>query len=169
VPIRAAVLTISDKGYRGERVDTSGPLLSERLGAIAQVVEQALVPDDPAMISSALVRLAGLADLVLTTGGTGLSPRDQTPEATLAVLDRQVPGISELLRADGALKTPTAWLSRGVAGLRGRCLIINLPGSARAVAEGMDALLPILPHAVQMAQGVNLEHDDHGAGAGHEH
>jgi molybdopterin adenylyltransferase len=162
--IRAAVVTVSDKGYQGAREDASGPLLAERLGAIAEVVERALVPDEPEMISAALQRLAAQVDLVITTG-TGLAPRDHTPEATLAVLDRQVPGIPELLRAQGALKTPMASLSRGVAGLRGRCLIINLPGSVRAVAEGIETLLPILPHAIQMAQGVDLEH--HAPGQSH--
>ncbi|NLX37291.1 MAG: MogA/MoaB family molybdenum cofactor biosynthesis protein [Chloroflexi bacterium] len=156
--MRAAVITISDKGYQGVRKDASGPLLAEQLGRIAEVVERVLVADEPAMISEALIRLAEQVDLVITTGGTGLAPRDQTPEATLAVIDRPVPGISELLRAQGTLKTPMASLSRGVAGLRGRCLIINLPGSLRAVAEGMETLLPILPHAVQMAQGIDLEH-----------
>ncbi len=160
--IRAAVLTVSDKGYRGERVDASGPLLAERLGQIATVVEQALVPDEPEMISATLRRLAAAADLVISTGGTGLAPRDRTPEATLAVLDRLVPGIPELLRAEGARKTPTATLSRGVAGQIGKTLVINLPGSTRAVDEGMDTLLPILPHAIQMAQGVDLEHNHHG-------
>jgi molybdenum cofactor synthesis domain-containing protein len=169
VAMRAAVVTISDKGFRGERVDTSGPLLAERLRQIAEVVELALVPDEPEMISAALVRLAASVDLVITTGGTGLAPRDQTPEATLAVLDRLVPGIPELLRAEGARKTPTATLSRGVAGQIGRCLVINLPGSARAVAEGMDTLLPLLPHAVQMAQGINLEHDHHSHEQHHAH
>ena len=156
--MRAAVITISDKGYQGVRKDASGPLLAEQLGRIAEVVERVLVADEPTMISEALIRLAEQVDLVITTGGTGLAPRDQTPEATLAVIDRPVPGISELLRAQGTLKTPMASLSRGVAGLRGRCLIINLPGSLRAVAEGMETLLPILPHAVQMAQGIDLEH-----------
>jgi len=167
--MRAAVVTISDKGSRGERLDTSGPLLAERLGQIAEVVEMALVPDEPELISAVLVRLAQVAELVITTGGTGLAPRDQTPEATLAVLDRLVPGIPELLRAEGASKTLNATLSRGVAGQIGRCLVINLPGSARAVAEGMDTLLPILPHAVQMAQGINLEHTPQNQGPEHAH
>lgn len=160
--IRAAILTVSDKGYHGERVDASGTLLLERLSQIATVVETALVPDEPEMISAALRRLAGLAELIITTGGTGLTPRDRTPEATLAVLDRQAPGIAELLRAEGVRKTPMAALSRGVAGQIGKTLVINLPGSPRAVDEGMDTLLPILPHAIQMARGVNLEHD-HGS------
>ena len=161
--IRAAVVTVSDKASRLERIDTSGPLVAERLGAIAEVVELALVPDEPAQLSATLVRLADQVDLVITTGGTGLAPRDQTPEATLAVLDRLVPGIPELLRREGARHTPTSALSRGVAGQRGRCLIINLPGSLSAVTEGMDTLLPILPHALQMAQGIDLEHHDHAA------
>lgn len=159
--IRCAVITVSDKGYAGQRADASGPLLASRLMQMgADVCEQVLTPDEPELISRELVRLADEAglDLIITTGGTGPAPRDHTPEATLAVIDRAMPGLAELLRWEGYRKTPLAVLSRGVAGLRGSCLIVNLPGSPRAVAEGMDALAPILPHAVQMAQGRDLEH-----------
>ncbi|MBO9370107.1 MAG: MogA/MoaB family molybdenum cofactor biosynthesis protein [Chloroflexi bacterium] len=158
---RAAVVTVSDKGYAGEREDVSGPLLADLLRAIgAEVVAQTIVPDDPEQIQQALVHLADdlQVDVVLTTGGTGFTPRDHTPEATRAVLEREAPGLAEVLRWEGYRRTPQAVLSRGVAGLRGRTLIINLPGSPRAVREGMEVLAPILPHAVQMARGEDTEH-----------
>ncbi len=160
--IRAAVMTISDKGYAGQREDLSGPLLASLLEQMgAEVCERVLVPDEPDLIRRELIRLADEArlDLIMTTGGTGPAPRDHTPEATLSVIDREMPGLAELLRFEGYRKTPLAVLSRGVAGLRGACLIVNLPGSPRAVAEGMEILAPVLPHAVQIAQGRNLEHE----------
>ena len=163
--IRAAVITVSDKGYAGEREDLSGPALAEALREMgADVQGPVIVPDEPEMISAAMVRFADLdkVDLIMTTGGTGAAPRDQTPEATRMVIDREMPGLAEVLRFRGYLKTPRAVLTRGIAGLRGRCLIINLPGSTRAVREGMETLSEILPHAVQMAQGEDLEH-----GSGH--
>jgi len=158
---RAAVVTVSDKGYAGEREDVSGPLLADLLRAIgAEVVAQTIVPDEPEQIQRALVHLADdlQVDVVLTTGGTGFTPRDHTPEATRAVLEREAPGLAEVLRWEGYRRTPQAVLSRGVAGLRGRTLIINLPGSPRAVRESMEVLAPILPHAVQMARGEDTEH-----------
>jgi len=158
---RVAVVTISDKGYAGEREDVSGPLLADLLRTIgAEVVAQTIVPDEPAQIQQALIHLADdlQVDVVLTTGGTGFTPRDCTPEATRAVLEREAPGLAEVLRWEGYRRTPQAVLSRGVAGLRGRTLIINLPGSPRAVREGMEVLVPILPHAVQMARGEDTEH-----------
>jgi len=123
-------------------------------------VAQTIVPDEPEQIQQALVHLADdlQVDVVLTTGGTGFTPRDHTPEATRAVLEREAPGLAEVLRWEGYRRTPQAVLSRGVAGLRGRTLIINLPGSPRAVREGMEVLAPILPHAVQMARGEDTEH-----------
>lgn len=158
---RAAVVTISDKGYAGEREDVSGPLLADLLRAVgAEVVAQTIVPDDPAQIQRALIYLADelQVDVVLTTGGTGFTPRDRTPEATRALLEREAPGLAEVLRWEGYRRTPQAVLSRGVAGLRGRTLIINLPGNPRAVREGMEVLAPLLPHAVQMARGEDTEH-----------
>jgi molybdenum cofactor synthesis domain-containing protein len=158
---RAAVVTISDKGYAGEREDVSGPILAGLLRAIgAEVVAQTIVPDEPEQIQRALIHLADDlgVDVVLTTGGTGFTPRDRTPEATRAVLEREAPGLAEVLRWEGYRRTPQAVLSRGVAGLRGRTLIINLPGSPRAVRESMEVLGPILPHAVQMARGEDTEH-----------
>ncbi len=159
--IRAAVVTISDKGAAGEREDVSGPILADLLRQIgAEVAFQTVVPDEPEQIQQILIYLADQMklDLVLTTGGTGLTPRDQTPEATRAVLDREAPGLAELLRTQGYRRTPLAVLSRGTAGLRGQTLIVNLPGSPRAVREGMEVLSPILPHAVRMARGVDTEH-----------
>lgn len=154
--MRAAVLTVSDRCARGERVDESGPYLRERLeGAGWAVVAAEIVPDEPGRIGSVLERWADdlHVDVALTTGGTGFSPRDTTPEATLAVLERRAAGLMEALRADGMKRTPHACLSRGEAGLRGRTLIVNLPGSLKAVRDGVDFLLPILPHAVRMIGG----------------
>lgn len=159
--IRAAVVTVSDKGYAGEREDVSGPLLAGLLRDLGvEVVAQTIVPDEPGQIQETLAHLADdlAVDLVLTTGGTGFTPRDRTPEATRAVIERETPGLAEMLRMEGYRRTPLAVLSRGTAGLRGRTLIINLPGNPKAVREGMEVLAPILPHAVQMARGVDTEH-----------
>lgn len=164
-PIRAAVLTISDKGYRGERADASGPLLADLLREMsAVVVEQTIVPDEREAIARELARLADetQVDLIVTTGGTGPAPRDVTPEATQAVIEREMPGLAEILRWEGYRRTPLAVLSRGVAGIRGRTLIVNLPGSPKAVREGMEVLVPILPHAIQMLRGVDTEHAPEG-------
>lgn len=161
--IRAGVVTISDKGYAGEREDVSGPLLADLLREMgAEVAAQTIVPDEPDQIQRVLIRLADeeRLDLVLTTGGTGPTPRDCTPEATLAVVDREVPGLSEVLRFEGYRRTPLAVISRGAAGTRGRTLIVNLPGSPRAVREGMEILGPILPHAVRMVRGLDTEHKE---------
>jgi len=163
VGIRAAAVTVSDKGYTGERQDASGPLLAEALRAMgADVVEQIIVPDEPDLIARTLIGLADEKhlDLVVTTGGTGAAPRDHTPEATHAVIEREMPGLAEVLRFEGYKRTPQAVLSRGIAGIRGRCLIVNLPGSPRAVREGMEVLAPILPHAIQMVRGERLEHGE---------
>lgn len=158
----AAVLTISDKGYRGDRDDASGPLLVAGLSEMgAEVLVTRIIPDEPEMIRAELSALADgkEIDLIVTTGGTGAAPRDHTPEATLAIIDREMPGIAELLRWKGYESTPRAILSRGVAGLRGRCLIINLAGSRGAVKDGIAILRPVLAHALQMAQGTDLEHE----------
>ncbi|MCE5258820.1 MAG: MogA/MoaB family molybdenum cofactor biosynthesis protein [Chloroflexi bacterium] len=158
---RAAVLTVSDKGALGLRKDTSGPAIIAELSKLGIDVQAALIlADDRENIAAQLKSWAidEQLDLVITTGGTGPAPRDWTPEATRDVIDREMPGLSELLRAEGAKKTPMAVLSRGVAGLCGRCLIINLPGSTKAVREGMEVLLPLLPHTLQMVRGENTEH-----------
>jgi molybdenum cofactor synthesis domain-containing protein len=154
-------VTVSDKGHTGEREDASGPLLVTLLKKIgAEVVHRQIVPDERAEIERVLIEMADEArlDLVVTTGGTGLTPRDVTPEATLAVVEREAPGLAEALRFEGYRRTPLAVLSRGVAGVRGRTLIVNLPGSPKAVREGMEVLSLIIPHAVKMVRGVDTEH-----------
>jgi molybdenum cofactor synthesis domain-containing protein len=150
------ILTISDKGSRGEREDESGKAIRELLSAFdARLVKYDIVPDEQEVISGRLVEWADKEgiDLIITTGGTGLSPRDVTPEATLVVLDRMAPGFAEVMRAESLKKTPTAMLSRAVAGIRGGSLIINLPGSPRAVRECLEVILPALPHAIEVLRG----------------
>ena len=150
--MRVGVLTISDKGSRGERIDSSGAAIRELLGqAGSVVVRYEIVPDERDLIAARLLQWVDGAeiDVVLTTGGTGLSSRDVTPEATLTVLDYEVPGIMEALRAEGLKHTPMSMLSRAVAGVRGRTLIVNLPGSERAVRQNLNVLLAVLPHAVE--------------------
>jgi molybdopterin adenylyltransferase len=159
--ISVGILTISDKGSRGEREDRSGPVIRdimERAGAT--VVETAIVPDELESIAGKLAAWAdgGRIDVILTTGGTGLAKRDVTPEATLSVIGRAVPGIAEAMRAVSLAKTPMAVLSRAVAGQRGDCLIVNLPGSPKAVRECLEAVLPALPHAVEIIRGEVTEH-----------
>ena len=154
--IRVAVLTVSDKGARGERVDTAGPAVAEVVGRIgATVVETAVLPDEAASLSLQMRRWcdSGDVDLILTTGGTGLSQRDVTPEATLEVAERLVPGLAELMRARGLESTPMAALSRAVVVTRGSTLIVNLPGSERGARESLEAVLDLLPHAVELLQG----------------
>jgi molybdenum cofactor synthesis domain-containing protein len=150
------ILTISDKGSRGEREDLSGPEIRLALSSLpARVEAYEVIPDEEEIIARKLIEYAdrkGL-NLILTTGGTGLSPRDVTPEATRKVLDKEVPGIAEAMRAEGLKITPTAMLSRAAAGIRGRSLIINLPGSPRAVRENLMVVLPALRHALEKTQG----------------
>jgi molybdenum cofactor synthesis domain-containing protein len=152
----AGILTISDKGSRGERIDESGKVIKEILAALgARVLKYEIVPDDREVISAKLaewVDSEGI-ELILTTGGTGLTPRDVTPEATLAVIDKEVPGFAEAMRAESLKKTPMAVLSRAVAGIRKRSLIINLPGSPRAVRECMEVVSPALNHAIETLRG----------------
>lgn len=156
--MKAAVLTVSDRVWRGEAEDTSGNLLAERLDADGYDVERRVVADEADEIAAAIEELAAAAQLVLTTGGTGLAPRDVTPEATRTVLQREAPGIAEALRADSTAKTPHGMLSRGVAGVVGHTLVINLPGSAGACRDGYDVLRPALAHALALLSGKSTEH-----------
>ena len=152
----AAVLTVSDRSFRGQRPDGAGPLVASALEAAGyRVVETALVPDEQPEIEAALRRLSGgvRAALVVTTGGTGFSPRDVTPEATLAVCERMAPGIPEAMRAYSLAVTPRAMLSRAAAGIRGGTLIVNLPGSPKAARENLEAVLPALEHGLKMLLG----------------
>ena len=154
--IIAAVLTVSDKGSMGLREDTSGKAIVTflvEMGAVVLDVE--IVPDERDVISSRLMYFAdeSRANLIFTTGGTGLSPRDVTPEATLSVIDREIPGFAEVMRAESLKKTPHAMISRAVAGMRGTTIIINLPGSPKAVVECLEVIAPALPHAVKKAGG----------------
>jgi len=161
VALRVGILTVSDKGARGERADTSGEAIREMLASLEATVEHyQVVPDEKEVIAAHLRGWADEAglDLILTTGGTGLSPRDVTPDATLAVVERPVPGIAEAMRQEGLKHTPMAMLSRGVVGVRGHTLIVNLPGSERGVRQNLAYLLPVLPHAVEMLRGETGDH-----------
>ena len=156
--ITVAVLTLSDKGSKGEREDTSGPLIREMLQGIgARVKYYEVLPDEKKMIKEKLREYSLKADLILTTGGTGLSPRDVTPDATLEVIEREIPGIAEVMRAEGMKKTSRSMLSRAVAGTRGEALIINLPGSPKAVKENLGAILDVIPHAIEKIKGDTKE------------
>ncbi|MGC8959523.1 MAG: MogA/MoaB family molybdenum cofactor biosynthesis protein [Chloroflexia bacterium] len=151
-----AILTVSDRSSRGEREDRSGPAVREAVSALpqAQVVAEEVVPDEVPAIEEALRRWVRQGvDLVLTTGGTGFSPRDVTPEATRRVIEREAPGLAEAMRAASLSRTPHAMLSRAVAGIAGRTLIVNLPGSPRAARENLEVILPALPHGLSKLRG----------------
>ena len=156
--MKAAVLTISDGVAEGSRKDESGETLAALLGEEGYEVERRVVPDDRDAIAEAIAELAEEASVVLTTGGTGLGPRDVTPEATAEVLERVAPGIAEALRADSLAKTPHALLSRGLAGVRGQALVVNLPGSPGGCRDGFAVLQPALEHAVELLAGEPTEH-----------
>lgn len=153
---RVAVVTASDKGARGERADKSAEVIGKMMAEINyEVVAYEIVPDDIEAITETLIDLTDhrKAELILTTGGTGFSPRDNTPEATMAVIDRVVPGIPEAMRVESMKKTPKAMLSRAVAGIRRGTLIINMPGSPKAVRECLEVIIPVLPHALEILTG----------------
>ena len=165
--VRVAVLTVSDRVAAGTRDDAGGGVLCELLeGAGAELVSRAVVGDEREPIAAALAAMAAEAEVVLTTGGTGLGPRDVTPEATRSVLDREAPGIAEALRAASLAITPFAMLSRATAGLVGRTLVVNLPGNPKAVREEWSVLAPVLGHAVATARGP-VPDSSHAAGHGH--
>ncbi len=165
--ISVGILTVSDRCYRGEAEDASSPLIgkwvTEELGG--QVKRQGVVPDERDLIQETLISWSDEheLDLILTTGGTGFALRDVTPEATRAIIEREVPGLAEAMRLEGIKKTPHAMLSRATAGIRGRTLIVNLPGSPKAVREGLEVILPALPHGIEILKGV------HGADRRHEY
>ncbi len=153
---KVAILTISDRGSKGEREDSSGPLIQEMIeGLPAEVVHYEIIPDEKDRIVEALKKSSDQlkADLILTTGGTGLSPRDVTPDATLKVIDKEVPGFSEAMRAESLKKTHHAMISRAVTGIRGSTLIVNLPGSPKSVTENLSVILPARPHALSKLKG----------------
>jgi molybdopterin adenylyltransferase len=161
MPLRLAILTISDAGNRGERADTSGDAIASwAAGKGYTLAERALVPDETGRIATTLAAWADqdTADLILTTGGTGLTPRDVTPEATRAVLDREAPGIAEALRMSVYPRFPRAALSRGLAGVRGATLIVNLPGSPGGVKDGLAVLDGLVEHAVELVRGTKTGH-----------
>ncbi len=154
--MRAALVTVSDSVAQGRRQDLSGPALRERCQQLGwQVVSTQIVPDEPGVLQARLIEIAdpGLADLIFTTGGTGLGPRDITPEATAAICEKIIPGLSELMREKGRKSNPRAALSRAIAGVRGRTVIVNLPGGPRGAVESLDAIAELLPHAVEVLRG----------------
>jgi molybdopterin adenylyltransferase len=154
--INVAIVTVSDSAVAGTREDRSGPKLRERAEALGwAATDQELVPDEPDQISAVLRRLAdsGRLSVILTTGGTGVALRDVTPEATRAVIEREIPGVAEVMRAEGSKKTPLAALTRAIAGVRGRTLIVNLPGSPKGALESFEAILNLIPHIVDLLEG----------------
>lgn len=158
--IKVAVLTMSDKGSRGEREDASGSLICEMVKEISgEVIIHEVIPDEQNIIEERLKHFADnlRADVIITTGGTGVSPRDITPEATKNILEKEIPGLAEVMRAEGCKKTIRAAISRGLVGIRGKSLIINLPGSPKGVKEGLNVILTTIPHVIEKMQGDEAE------------
>lgn len=149
---KVALIVLSDRAASGERADSCIPVMKERLGSVYSIVRERVLPDDAGALQAEIIELADsrIADLVITSGGTGLAPRDRTPQATAAVIDYEVPGIAEAIRAASIVRVKSAMLSRALAGVRDRTLIINLPGSPKAVGESLDVVLPVLPHALEL-------------------
>lgn len=160
---KVALIVLSDRAASGARADECIPVMKERLGNLYSIVRESILPDDPAALQAEIIELADGrgADLVLTSGGTGLSPRDRTPQATAAVVDYEVPGIAEAIRAASIVKTKSAMLSRAMAGVRDRTLVVNLPGSPRAVEECLDVVLPALPHALELLADRDVDDGQH--------
>ncbi|MFO7568727.1 MAG: MogA/MoaB family molybdenum cofactor biosynthesis protein [Smithellaceae bacterium] len=153
---RAGIITVSDKGSQGQRQDLSGPAIARMLAGLSiDVTKMLIIPDETDQIASAIIAFADTErlDLVLTTGGTGVSPRDLTPDATLKVIDKELPGLAEAMRQESRKITPHAMISRAVAGIRGQCLIVNLPGSPKGATENLSVILPALKHAIEKIQG----------------
>ncbi|QWR77785.1 MogA/MoaB family molybdenum cofactor biosynthesis protein [Candidatus Magnetomonas plexicatena] len=164
---KASVLTVSTRGSAGKREDESGPIVSEILKSIGiETVSHEIVPDDKAIIKEKLIALSLISDLIITTGGTGLTPDDVTPDATVEVIEREIPGIAEAMRAEGLKKTDRAMLSRAVAGVYRETLIINLPGSTKAVRENLAVVTGVIPHALEKIKG---SHEDCARTIGCEH
>jgi molybdopterin adenylyltransferase len=158
--IHAGIITVSDKGSQGKREDLSGPAIAEMLAGAAIVIKHTIIiPDETDKIKEAIIDFADAKklDLILTNGGTGVSPRDLTPDATLEVIDKEVPGMAEAMRHQSLLITPHAMISRAVAGIRGKCLIINLPGSPKGAKENLAVVLPALKHAIEKIKGDDSE------------
>ncbi|HNZ65339.1 MAG TPA: MogA/MoaB family molybdenum cofactor biosynthesis protein [Smithella sp.] len=158
--ISAGIITISDKGSQGKREDLSGPAIAEMLaGAAIEIKSTLIIPDEKDEIKKAIVDFSDVKklDLILTTGGTGVSPRDLTPDATLEVIDKQIPGMAEAMRHQSMLITPHAMISRAVAGIRGKSMILNLPGSPKSVRENLAVVLPALKHAIEKIKGDDSE------------
>lgn len=152
---KIAVITLSDSGFKGEREDKSGNEIKKIVNPLGKIVHYEILPDDMELISEKLAYICdnNIADLIITTGGTGFTDRDVTPEATKRIIEREVPGISEYIRLKGSEKSPHAILSRGISGIRKKTLIINLPGSVKGVKESLDFIIPVLPHALEKLKG----------------